>query len=85
MTIKEPRKAWIPDQFIDSENGPVHYKGSRVSTATKFYSEADAIAAEAKHFEAKGYHELVQKCDVCSGGNARRECWHVYHIYPARW
>lgn len=80
------RIAWTecsPNQFIDSENGAVQYKRASLS-ATKFWSEADAIEAEHKHFEARGYHELIKKCDVCSGG-ARRECWHVYHIYgPSR-
>ena len=78
------RIAWTGcagEQLIDSENGPVHYKGPCGSKPTKFYSEADALAAEAEHFEARGYHEQVKQCDVCSGGNARKECWHVYHIY----
>jgi hypothetical protein len=79
---KLTKVAWTeckPDEFIDAEAGAVPYKQAG-GLATKFWSEADAIAAEAKNFEAKGYHELVKKCAVCSGGNAR-ECWHVYHIF----
>ncbi len=80
---KKLRIAWTeckPDEFVDSEDGAKQTRYKNKPPA-KFFSEADAIAAETEHFEAKGYHEQVKKCDVCCGGNARRECWHVYHIY----
>lgn len=79
------RVAWTecrPDEFVDSENGAVQYKRAHGGPATKFWDEEDAIEAEQKNFEARGYREQVRKCAVCSGGNARKEVFHVFHIYP---
>lgn len=69
-------------QFVDSENGLAQYKGPHGSNPTKFYSEADALTAEAEHFSARGYHQRVKKCESCSGGNARKQVYHIYHVYP---
>jgi hypothetical protein len=49
---------------------------------TRFYSEAEAIAAEQKYAAEKGYRSRVVRCPVCSGGNARSPIWHVHFIYP---
>jgi hypothetical protein len=62
------------ESFIDTQNGAACYRGKCGSKPTKFQSEADAIAAEQKHFEDRGYHERVGRCEVC-------KCWHVYHIF----
>jgi hypothetical protein len=80
---KKIRLAWVPcrpAEFLDSENGPKQMQQNS-KFAAKFYSEADAIAAEQKNFEQVGYREEVKECAVCSGGNARKKCWHVFHIY----
>jgi hypothetical protein len=79
--IKLAWTACSGEQLIDSESGPVQYKGPRGSKPTKFHSEVDAIAAEQKNFEEKGYREEVKKCPVCSGGNAKKPVWHIYHVY----
>ncbi len=80
---KLTKVAWTeckPSEFIDAEAGAVPYKQAG-GLATKFYSLEDAIAAEQQNFEKKGYRERVAKCGVCSGGNAPREVFHVYHIF----
>ncbi len=69
--------AWVecsPEQFIDGKDGVVPYKGAGKVAATKFWSQADAIAAEQINFERCGYREEVRRCEVCN-------CWHVYHRY----
>ena len=88
--VRKPRKlvlAWLPCQpasFIDGENGAAPYRASRISSATKFYSPEEAVLAEQKFFEERGYHQRVEKCPTCSGGNARRPVWHVVHIFPGQ-
>ncbi len=78
---------WVacrPASFIDGENGAAPYRASQVSSATRFDSLQDAEAAEQKFFARRGYHQKVALCPTCSGGNARRSVWHVYHIYPGQ-
>jgi hypothetical protein len=62
--------------FLDSENGAAQFLGRGSEKAQKFYSEADAIAAEQRHFDEKGFRERVIHCDVC-------QCWHVQHIFTS--
>ena len=62
--------------YLDSENGPTQFRGKGSEHPHKFFSEADAIAAEQRHFEECGYHELVVRCEEC-------HCWHVRHRYSA--
>jgi hypothetical protein len=62
--------------FLDSENGAAQFLGRGSEKAHKFYSEADAIAAEQRHFDEKGFRERVIHCGVC-------QCWHVQHIFTS--
>jgi hypothetical protein len=63
--------------YLDSENGPTQFRGKGSEHPHKFFSEADAIAAEQRHFEECGYHELVVRCEQC-------HCWHVRHRYSPK-
>ena len=62
--------------YLDSEKGPAQFRGKGSEYPHKFFSEADAIAAEQRCFEERGYRELVVRCEEC-------KCWHVRHRYSS--
>lgn len=72
----------VPIAMIDGEYGPTVIQNKSSKFATKFFSEESAQAAEQEVFKAKGFHELVVHCDVCSK-SSRRDVWHVKHRYSA--
>jgi hypothetical protein len=77
---------WVPcgaEERVDSGDGLVLLRESGRRKAKKFYSEADAQAAEQTNFERCGYRERVVRCEVCSGGNARKQVYHVAHNFSS--
>ncbi len=80
------RRQWTEcngPEFLDAEGGPEIIYNKSGSQPHKFYSEAEAIAAEADFFTASGFHEMVVQCDVCSK-SSRREIWHVKHRFSSQ-
>jgi hypothetical protein len=72
------------ESFKDTENGAVKFRAPSSGHPTKFFSEEDAIMAEAEFFKEKGYHERVVFCSTCSLQQLRkRQVWHVAHVFSS--
>jgi len=74
------QRQWVdckPLAMVDGEYGPTTLQNKSTKFPTKFWSEADAQAADQEFFKRKGFHQLVVKCPVCSASSQKRDCWHV--------
>jgi hypothetical protein len=75
------------ESFKDTENGAVKFRAPGSDKPTMFFSEEEAIQAEAEFFKEKGFHERVVPCPSCSlqKSSSRRkvQVWHVAHVFSS--